>query len=504
MNKKNIINSKVAIRLWALSVALLLGISACTDEDEPIIIPEEEEEILVTDESGVTLTNTKDIVLGESGDDQVFEMTSTILTTSGRVEETTLNCCAMGAIVLNHDGDMAKMDTARKVRNVTLVNRGTITIHTKALVERYKDLIQTPDAPDRPYTYLRLLAIYAGENSTVINEGVINVYFDHDPSVTSTIYVMGMIAGENSSIINNGEIHFYGTGSIATRMRGMATFGNNISAFNNGLMTAEVDICEDSRLITTGGTKSNVINDGIMQMRLPGYVLCMTRYGDTNLINNNVIDLTLVDLPEGYTPVGNGAYPLICAMYEPLSGSRSQMPSLVNRGTIRVAIEGTERTNPASQGYGMYCDLMGAGCEDLQVNVINDGSISVSQSGPYRFSMAEAGFITRPNFTGEACNITLGRWTTTLRDFSQTRDLFLARGINMDFGGGRLSLTKGEDYVDGTPYSVAPEALIYDAGQGAFRYEYSGYRGLEISVADGTAAQLTWDKENQTASLSEE
>ena len=96
--KKNIINNKVAIRLWALSIALLLGISACTDDDEPVIIPEEEEEILVTDESGVTLTNTKDIVLGESGDDQVFEMTSTILTTSGRVEETTLNCCAMGAI----------------------------------------------------------------------------------------------------------------------------------------------------------------------------------------------------------------------------------------------------------------------------------------------------------------------------------------------------------------------------------------------------------------------
>ena len=74
----------------------------------------------------------------------------------------------------------------------------------------------------------------------------------------------------------------------------------------------------------------------------------------------------------------------------------------------------------------------------------------------------------------------------------------------MDFGGGRLSLTKGEDYVDGTPYSVAPEALIYDAGQGSFRYEYTGYEGLDIAVADGTAAQLTWDKENETVALSEE
>ena len=493
---------KKFIGLWFWGI-LLFAISSCSEDEEPVFVPEEEEEILITGESGTTVVNTKDIVLGVSEDDVVFEMTSTILTTSGRVTETTLNCCAMAGINFTDNGGMLAMDTLNTVEDVVLINRGTITIHTKDLVERYKDQIQTPDDPERPYTYLRLLAMFAGTNSTIINEGIINVYFDHDPSVTSTIYVMGMNGGGNSSMINNGEIHFYGNGSVATRLRGMATFGNSISAFNNGVMTAELDICEDARMITTGGTKSNVINDGTMQMRLPGYILCMTRYEDSNLINNGVVDLTMVDLPEGYTAVGNAENPVVCAMYDPLSGGRTQMPSLVNRGSISIAIEGSERSNSVSQGYGMYCDLMGAGGGDLQVNVINDGSIKVSQSGPVDFRMAEAGFITRPAVREETCCIKLGRWNTTLRDFSQTQDLFYGQGVNMDFGGGELLLKKGEDYVDGTSYSVAPEALLYNGGRTMFRYEYSGYENFEIKAADESNVNLTWDKENNQVSLSD-
>lgn len=493
---------KKFIGLWFWGI-LLFAISSCSEDEEPAFVPEEEEEILITGESGTTVVNTKDIVLGMSEDDVVFEMTSTILTTSGRVTETTLNCCAMAGINFTDNGGMLAMDTLNMVEDVVLINRGTITIHTKDLVERYKDQIQTPDDPERPYTYLRLLAMFAGTNSTIINEGIINVYFDHDPSVTSTIYVMGMNGGGNSSMINNGEIHFYGNGSVATRLRGMATFGNSISAFNNGVMTAELDMCEDARMITTGGTKSNVINDGTMQMRLPGYILCMTRYGDSNLINNGVVDLTMVDLPEGYTAVGNAENPVVCAMYDPLSGGRTQMPSLVNRGSISIAIEGSERSNSVSQGYGMYCDLMGAGGGDLQVNVINDGSIKVSQSGPVDFRMAEAGFITRPAVREETCCIKLGRWNTTLRDFSQTQDLFYGQGVNMDFGGGELLLKKGEDYVDGTSYSVAPEALLYNGGRTMFRYEYSGYENFEIKAADESNVNLTWDKENNQVSLSD-
>ena len=494
------VTMKKLIELWILG-ALLFAVSSCSENDDPVFVPEEEEEILITGESGTTVVNTKDIVLGVGEEDVAFEMSSTVLTTSGRVTETTLNCCAMAAVNLTDDGGIPKMDTLHKVKDVVLINRGTITIHTKDMVERYKDLIQTPEDKERPYTYLRLLAMFAGENSTIINEGVINVYFDHDPSVTSTIYVMGMNGGENASMINNGEIHFYGTGSVATRLRGMATFGNGISAFNNGIMTAEVEMCEDARLITTGGNDSNVINDGVMRMHVPGYALCMTRYGNSNLINNNEVEMTLVDMPEGYTAVGNGTSPVACAMYDPLSGGSTQKPPLINRGTIRITVEGSERSNPVTQGYGMFCELMSAGGGRTQVGVINDGRIEVKQSSPIPFKVAEAGFVTRATVKNEVCMVKLGRWNTTLRDFSQTHDLFLGLGVNVDFGGSDLFLSKAEGYVDGTSYSVDPEALVYNAGGSMFRYEYSGYENFNIQAADASSVNLVWDKENNQVSL---
>ena len=94
---------KKFIGLWFWGI-LLFAISSCSEDEEPAFVPEEEEEILITGESGATVVNTKDIVLGVSEDDVVFEMTSTILTTSGRVTETTLNCCAMAGINFTDNG----------------------------------------------------------------------------------------------------------------------------------------------------------------------------------------------------------------------------------------------------------------------------------------------------------------------------------------------------------------------------------------------------------------
>ena len=483
--------------LFGLCIAALMGCFVSCDDDTEIIYVSEEtgEEVLITDQSGTTVLNTKDIVIGEGGEDVIFEMSSTILDPElGKVTETTLNACGMGALAL--DGN--KVDPNQSVENVTVINKGTITVHTKDLVERYIDQVQTPDDKTLPYTYLRVLVMYAGKNSTVVNEGTINIYYDHDPSIAATVYVMALVAGEGSSIINNGEVHFYGTGSPATRVRGMATFGDNISAINNGIMTAEVDMANDSRMITTGGTKSNVINNGTMKMRMPGSVLCMTRYGDTNLINNNVIEVTSVNMPEEYD---QGTSQVVCALYEPLQAARTSTPSLVNRGTIKVAIEGSEYSKASILGFGMYCDLMSPKGENLEVNIINEGDINLSQSGPMQYRMAEAGFVAKPAAAAGACNIKLGKWQTTLRDFSQPDHLFLAMGAKVDFTGGELILKKGDNTAEGTAYSIAPEALLYRVGGDSYRYEYTGYDYLNVQVADSTTLSLDWDKENKTASL---
>ena len=121
--------------LFVLCIAALMGCFVSCDDDTEIIYVSEEagEEVLITDQSGTTVLNTKDIVIGEGGEDVIFEMSSTILDPElGKVTETTLNACGMGAIAL--DGN--KADPSQPVENVTVINRGTITVHTKELVEQ--------------------------------------------------------------------------------------------------------------------------------------------------------------------------------------------------------------------------------------------------------------------------------------------------------------------------------------------------------------------------------
>lgn len=340
--------------------------------------------------------------------------------------------------------------------------------------------------------------MYGGENNMLINEGIINVYFDHDPNITATVYVMAMAAGQGSSMVNKGMINFYGNGSVATRMRGMATFGDNITAINDKIMTAKVAMADDSRMITTGGTKCNVINNGTMRMQVPGTVCCMTRYGDSNLINNNIIEIISTCTPEGYTlPIDSKNY-LICAMYEALQNSRTVVSSpIINRGNIKVTLSGSNSADSHRQGYAILCDLQGEKAETFEVNIHNEGEIVMKQDVDQRYNLAEAGFLARaPN---AACNIKLGRWYTSLRDFNKTHDLFLLKGAKVNFTGGEVLLSKGDHYVEGTNYSIAPESLLYKADD-THRYEYTGYENLIFKSADSNT-ELLWDKDNRMVSL---
>ena len=58
---------------------MLLFCVSCQDENDPIYTPEEQEEVLITDVSGSSITNTQNIVLGVGGDDTAFEMSSTVM-----------------------------------------------------------------------------------------------------------------------------------------------------------------------------------------------------------------------------------------------------------------------------------------------------------------------------------------------------------------------------------------------------------------------------------------
>ncbi len=459
-------------------IFILLCCASCSDDDElPIDI---EEDIRITDVSGSILDYSKDLQIGNNENDIVFAKNSAIVLAGQGIKiKKTLDCYGLGATAYN---GMEK-DTTKTIERVTLINRGTITVHTKDLVERYKDLIVTENDSDRPYFYLRVLVMYAGKNCTVINKGTINVYFDHDPLNTSTIYTIALTAEEGSTIINEGEIHFYGTGSKNTRFRGVATTGDYVTANNKGIITSEVEMADDQRGITTGGKYNNITNDGTIKFHGPGEI-CGLSSGANNVVNNNLIDITHVDMPDKYFPVEQEAG-VVGGIF--CSSSLDIAPPVINRGTIKMKAITTDVTPRDANVAGMFFK------SDLGVtaNMINEGTITASQTGTTKINTAEAFF----NSNKETIKVNMSRWVTTLRDFTQ-QPLFIGHNADFNFSGGELVLEKAEDYVDGSPYSVNPEHLFIQTSEGA----YSGYEEMTIRSKDKEVS-LNWDKENQKASL---
>lgn len=477
----------------------MLVYTSC-EEDERIIeveVPVLPEEVRWTDQDGVTLVNTQDIVIGEAEEEEImFAKNSRVLSVGGWITERTLDFCGLAAIKIDGQGEIPEAFTEDLVEHTTIVNRGTITIHTKKLVDKYKDLVRDMNNQDREFYYLRVLGLYAGKNCTVINEGTIDVYFDHDPAVLQTIYVIAMTGDEGSTVINNGEINFHGNGSFATRMRSIATSASDFTAINNGRMTVDVELAADTRMITTGGTNSNVVNNGEMIVRTTGKITCLTRFGDTNLVNNNLIDITSVPKPDGANLMLTEEEYYACAMYEPLGASRTTAPSMVNRGIINITMEGQSETQ--RQAYGMMAEIMGDRVMD--VNFDNDGSIYVDQETSGVFQVAEVGFVGKSSTSSYMAKVNFGRWKTRLRDFARTRDLFLAKGVDMNFTTGQLLLEKDDSYIPGTVISVSPEALVYNPMPDIFAFTYSGYENLSIKAV-GFDDEFTWDKENMTVAF---
>lgn len=418
--------------------------------------------------------NYGDIEVGKVENDTVFDMVSKLLGPGGYYEEHTLNCSAFGSMSLKPDEDgTLVLDTKETpVTHTTLVNRGTITVHTKDLVEKYKDLIRTPDHPERKYEYFRIIVLFSGKNSKVVNEGVINVYFDHDPEIQSTIYVMGLLAGNGGEIINTGEINFYGHGSKFTRMRGVGTFADNLSIVNDGVIKAEVEVAEDSRGITTGGTYTNVVNNGTIDMKLPGTLYGITRFANNNIINNGKIILTSVDAPENYRLIVGQDITNpknVAGLYDPINGNRQGLLSpMINRGTITINAESTQEEGLYA---GMLFDVQSAVSQNmiynyLDIHIENEGFITTTKK-KVETQTAEAAFFTR---NSQLCaTISLGHWQTYLRDFANTKDLFYTNKVFFKYGASKFVLLPSENYEFGKEYAIDVNSQFGNIGTEAIK-----------------------------------
>ena len=454
---------------------------------------------ILTDRSDDILINKDDLVVGWE-DSFVFKRESKVIVGGKREIEATLDLTVLGTAVIVDSGDFPVADTSSPVKGATVINEGHIEVHTKYLLSKYKDLIQDPDHPDRPYKYLRLIVMNAGVNSQVINKGWIDVYFDHDESNTSTVYVIAMNGGIGSTLVNYGTISFHGKGSVNTRMRGMATFGDKVSCINYGKMKVDVDCLDDARLITTGGNRANVINDGVMELKGPGRVIGMTRYGDSNLINNGSISVTTKDYPAG-TATNNE--PTGCAMYEPLSETKQNIPPMINRGQIILKSESTEATSKERILLGMYVDIISGNASRLSPHVINEGTISIVQTGPVRICAAEAGFIPAswakiPEDT--VCAVSIGKWKTKIRDFAALHDLFIGDAVKVNYGAAELILIKDRTESDAGEVSIAPEDLFHKLGD-TYTYATENYDALKVRAGNEKLAEAVRNTDKKTAML---
>ena len=446
---------------------------------------------VVVSQSGTTYVNQKKIVVGIYSDDISYKRVTTIIKGKGRVQEVVRDCGAIAAIRLNGDEQAADP----RVNNVTIINRDTIEMHTKAMVEKYRYEIQNAEHPNRPYQYLRFLGMMSeGEGNKLINEGVIDIIFDHDPTVDFRVYGFGICGNANSAFINRGQIRFLGKGTPLTRMRGMGSMADNVTFLNEGTISVDVDMSEDARMITTGGDYNDIINNGMMVGCTSGTLIGMTRYGNSHISNNGTIALTVTKMPVGYKTILANTEKFACGLMEMLNAKRTIIPPMNNRGTI--TIDFNDIGDPAWMGYGMYFGMVSP-C-DANVTINNLGNIRLLQSGAVAYRMAEAGFINR---TGKdaATHITVGKWQTTFRDFGTTKDLFIGNHVSMDFGKADFQLETPQGYARRTSYSVAPSALLYNTDPSTTN-EYVGYGNASYTAAS-SGWQVSVDATSQTLLL---
>ena len=476
--------NKFIYRTPLLLLGCLLVFNSCdSDNDDPIVgpdVPPSEEASnapIITSEDGSTIINTNVIEVGNEETDIVFDKVTRIMSTTGKEDEHTLNCVGMAAINLNGE-ELKEQDMSNIVKDATIINKGTINVHTKDYVAKYEKMIQDPENKDRKFKYLRVLAMYGGANNMVINEGTINVYFDHDPNTKITIYVIAMTGMDGATVVNRGHINFYGNGSVATRMRGVATFESNMTIINDNTITADVDIAEDSRMITTGGSNMTVINNGLMKASCPGTLFGMTRYGD-----NNLIKLVSKCNPEGYENIVNPAMRTVAGLFDLIEPTRPAVTSaILNRGEIEITLAGVNPVDSCRSAGGIGI-MSSAGMIPFEYHeeVRNEGTIKVSDEGGHGNSHSEAFFCsTNPKYP---VYVNVDQWNTTLRDFSKDH-LFSIAGCSLNLNMTNICLSKADGYKEGTEYSAALGDMIKN-GLSPMN-SIIGFDNMRFSTADKT------------------
>lgn len=335
--------------------------------------------------------------------------------------------------------------------NATLVNEGIIEIHLHDMVEAYKGQIKaTPNDSKGLYRFIKSFAMAAGKDSMLINEGIIRIFFDQDIDSETPVYGETLLAGENSTIINNGEIQLIGNGSFATQARAIAVPADNMTLINNGKISLEMERASTIRILATTGMGGYITNYGSIDVKAPGRIMAIARFANTHILNAGTVNIvSKAKYIINKVSFLYQSYPLACAFYEHSLPNATPVPPIINNGTVKVHLEGSEESTPQAVAFGIYSEMVGK--EEQVHRMENNGIINVTKSGPYDFLTAELG-VNVQSAKDFPFPVAVGTWNTTARDFAETKDLFVCNSGIFDFSNTRLRLS-----------GVTPEAkdLVY-------------------------------------------
>lgn len=340
--------------------------------------------------------------------------------------------------------------------NVKLVNKGVIDIHFNELCERHK---RDSASLDENYHVdaLRGYAMAAGKNSVLLNEGVINIYMDQDPDVETTIYCCAMWAEANSYLINKGEIHFYGNGSWQSLVRGVGGVADNLHVVNEGLITVDVERAFQTRVLHTAGMYGSLWNKGDIRVRVAGRIMTIGSVTGTHMMNDGEIDITsIATLIEGKIPYLFNFPPMATGMYEHFRPGTLLPAPVINRGSIKVHLIGSEVSGDDAIAFGFYYQMEDEDRGETPVRIlVNEGYVKVTQEGPKKYVTAEVGVNMQLN-KNNPVKLKIPVWRTQTRDFTQTRDLFVCQSAQLDFSELQLILDDNREGV-----LPKPEDLVY-------------------------------------------
>ncbi|MBR3711966.1 MAG: hypothetical protein IKO99_12565 [Bacteroidales bacterium] len=332
---------------------------------------------------GAYAVNVDNLEISDSSRENLFiyrYLAGAQFNSSGKLQNNVL--CGFVALTEGDDGDM------KLAPNAVLINKGVITLKMKDLYDKsVNDKSVKVDA-------LRAYAMAAGENSVLINEGVINICMDYDKDSETTMYCCAMWAEANSMLINRGEIHFYGNGSYQSLIRGVGGVANNLHVVNEGVITADVERAFQTRILHSAGHGGSLINKGKIKLKVSGRIMTIGSVTGTTMINEGEIEaVSLATLINGKIPYLFNFPPMATGMYEHFRPGKMLPAPVVNKGSIKIHLVGSEKSGSEAIAFGFYYQM-----ENKDENnetpvryVSNEGTVEVTQEGPQKYITAELG-----------------------------------------------------------------------------------------------------------------